>query len=266
VVVNGESSAPVHVDSGVPQGTVLGPLLFLLFINDLPLHVKSQVRLFADDALLYRRIESPEDQKQLQEDLASLEQWASTWGMRFNAKKCYTMRISRSANLLTKFYTLMGHTLEQVPNSQYLGVTISDNLKWDAHINRICKKANQLLGFLRRNLKYSPKCLKETAYKSLVRCNLEYCSSIWDPYYAKDIKQIEQVQRRAARFVQRDYSWESSVSAMISDLGWDSLQSRRKDARLTFFYKVVQGAVGVSAEDYLTKGYSRTRSSNSYKF
>ena len=80
----------MHVDSGVPQGTVLGPLLFLLFINELPLHVRSQVHLFTEDALLYRCIEFTEGQKQLQEDLASLEEWASTWGMRFNAKKCYT--------------------------------------------------------------------------------------------------------------------------------------------------------------------------------
>jgi hypothetical protein len=202
----------------------------------------------------------------MQCDLASLEKWATTWGMRFNPKKCYTMRISRSTKPLTKFYMLMQHALEQVPHSQYLGVTISDNLKWEAHINRVCQKGNQLLGFLRRNLKYSPKTLKETAYKSLVRCNLEYCSSIWDPYYTKDIKQLEQVQRRAARFVHRDYSWESSVSTMIAELGWDSLQSRRKDARLTLFYKVVNGAVGVNAEAYLTKGYTRTRASNSSKF
>jgi len=81
VVLNGESSSPAHVDSGVPQGTVLGPLLFLLFINDLPLHVKSQVRLFADDALMYRCVNSIEDQIQLQHDLDSLKEWADQWGM-----------------------------------------------------------------------------------------------------------------------------------------------------------------------------------------
>ena len=84
--------------------------------------------------------------------------------MCFNAKKCYTMRISRSPKPLTKFYTLMGHTLEEVPNSTYFGVTISD-IKWDAHINMVYKKSNQLLGFLWRNLKYSPQSLKNTAYK-----------------------------------------------------------------------------------------------------
>ena len=110
VVVNGESSTTIHVDSGVLRGTVVGPLLLLLFINDLHLHVKSSVRLFTADALLYRCIESTEDQKHLQEDLASLCEWASTCGMHFNAKKCYTMRISRTTKPLSKFYTLIEHT------------------------------------------------------------------------------------------------------------------------------------------------------------
>jgi hypothetical protein len=207
-----------------------------------------------------------EDQNQVQSDLASLERWADTWGMHFNPKKCYVMRIARTSKPLTKFYTLMGHVLEQVENSKYLGVTISDNLKWGTHIDQTCQKANRLLGFLRRNLKYCPKVLKETAYKALVRSNLEYCSTIWDPHYVKDIKQLEQVQRRGARFVQRNYSRESSVSDMITELGWESLQSRRKDARLTLFHKVVHGAVKVNADDYLTKEYSRTRSNNSTNF
>ena len=266
VVVSGESSTPVHVDSGVPQGTVLGPLLFNLFINDMPSHVKSQMRLFADDALLYRRIDSANDQKILQEDLSALQHWADTWGMRFNPKKCYVMRIARSSKPLTKIYTLMNHPLEQVQNSKYLGVLISDNLKWGPHVNQVCQKANRLIGFLRRNLKYCPKVLKDTAYKSLVRSNLEYCSSIWDPHFEKDINQLDRVQRRGARFVRKDYSRESSVSNMIKDLRWDSLKQRRKEARLSLLYKVVNRAVCVDPEQYLKAGYSRTRSCNKSKF
>ena len=160
----------------------------------------------------------------------------------------------------------MGHVLEQVSDAKYLGVTISDNLKWGPHISKVCQKSNRLLGFLRRNLKHSPKSLKDTAYKSLVRSNLEYCSTIWDPHYAKDVKQLEQVQRRGARFVHRDYSRQSSVSSMITDLGWEDLQSRRKNARLTLMHKIVTGSVKVDSSKYLTKGYSRTRSNNSSKF
>ena len=89
----------------------------------------------------------------------------------------------------------MNHTLEEVPDCKYLGVTISNDLKWQKHINNVHQKSNKLLGFLRRNLKHCPKSLKETAYKSLVRSNLEYCATIWDPYFHKDINKLNQIQR-----------------------------------------------------------------------
>ena len=111
VVVGGESSSKVTVDSGVPQGTVLGPLLVLCHINDLPLSLSSQVRLFADDCLLYRKITSQKDHTILQNDLLELEKWATEWGMRFNAKKCYIMSIN---NKSSHFYSLCDHILQQV--------------------------------------------------------------------------------------------------------------------------------------------------------
>jgi hypothetical protein len=107
VIVEGESSLSCSVESGVPQGTVLGPFLFLCHINDLPLCVRSQVRLFADDCLLYRSVKTQQDQQQLQTDLHSLERWATKWGMRFNATKCYIMSIHRSRNPLTTFSTII---------------------------------------------------------------------------------------------------------------------------------------------------------------
>ena len=117
VIVEGEFSDSCSVDSGVPQGTVLGPLLFLCHINDLPSWVKSTVRLFADDCLLYRTIKTIQDQIQLQKDLESLEKWASLWGMRFNASKCYIMSINRTKIPLTYTYTLDNHILEKVNNN-----------------------------------------------------------------------------------------------------------------------------------------------------
>ena len=111
VVVDGEYSKSVPVLSGVPQGTVLGPLMFLCHINDLPKSVISQVRLFADDCLLYRTIKSEQDHITLQKDLQSLETWADTWGMRFNAKKCYLLSTNCKS---THFYTLCGQILKQV--------------------------------------------------------------------------------------------------------------------------------------------------------
>ena len=133
-VVEGEQSEEVTVDSRVPQGTVFGPLLFLCHINDLPDAVKSSVRLFADDCLLYRTIKSANDHQLLQEDLKSLEAWANDWGMRFNAKKCYILSIKNKSQ---HFYSLIGYILQHVQNNPYLGLQISGDLKWTTPIANI---------------------------------------------------------------------------------------------------------------------------------
>ena len=169
VIIDGEESDAVTVDSGVPQGTVLGPLLFLCHINYLPDVVKPTVRLFADDCLLYRPIKKMEDHVTLQRDLQSLETWAKTWGMRFNAKKCYIMSINSKSS---QFYEMDSHILQQVPENPYLGVTLSEDLKWSSHISKISKKANCTLRFLKRNLKHCPQECRMTAYLSLIRSTL----------------------------------------------------------------------------------------------
>ena len=123
------------VITGITQGTVLGPLLFLLYINDLPLNVRSQVWLFAEDCALYRPINSSEDQEVLQQDLRSLEQWGFKSGMRFNASKCEFIRISRGRTAHTQMYSLGGIILKQVSQAKYLGVTIMEDLTWSPHIS-----------------------------------------------------------------------------------------------------------------------------------
>jgi hypothetical protein len=137
------------VDSGVPQGTVLGPILFLCHINDLPDALNSQVRLFADDCLLYRPINSQKDHDILQQDLKNLETWAENWGMRFNAKKCYILSIKQKS---IKLYSLNGHILEQVKNNPYLGIQISEDMKWSTHINNTAKKSQFNLGLPKKKL------------------------------------------------------------------------------------------------------------------
>ena len=155
------TSGPEPVDSGVPQGSVLGPLLFLIHINDLPNVVTSQVRLFAYDCLLYRPIRSVVDQEAFQCDMDALELWASTWGMTFNAKKCYLMNITRTRNHLTHNYSLNNHTLQTVTREKYLGITISNDLNWSTHINTITNKCISKLGFLRRESPGSnPRCYR----------------------------------------------------------------------------------------------------------
>ena len=148
VVVDGARSTEEDVLSGVPQGTVLGPLLFLLHINDLPAAVSpgTECRLFADDCLLYRCITCRLDQIKLQEDLANLEKWAIRWGMRFNAKKCYVMTICRRHTQISHMYQLCGTILGGVEQEKYLGVLISQDLSWGPHIQKVSISANQKLG------------------------------------------------------------------------------------------------------------------------
>ena len=256
-VVEGETSEEVHVESGVPQGTVLGPLLFLCHINDLPDSVSSQVRLFADDCLLYRAIKSYEDHLTLQKDLDNLQIWANKWGMRFNAKKCYIMSIRKKTN---KFYTLDNHILEEVQDNPYLGLQISNDLKWTTHINKITKKAQSTLGFLRRNLSHCTETCRKTAYISMVRSLLEYGAVVWDPYQKSDIDKLERVQRKAIRFVKRDYRTreEGFISNMAAELELPTLQERRGSLRLVMLYKVVEGLVpGLPPQDFLSQSKSR---------
>ena len=139
------------------------------------------------------------------------------------------MSIHRIQNPLTYTYILDNHILEKVINNPYLGVLISDDLKWATHINKICNQASSTLGFIRRNLKNCDKKIKESAYVSLVHSVLDYSSTIWDPYHPKDINRIETIQRREARFVQNDHKRTSSVTSMIEEQGWKPLHERRQD-------------------------------------
>jgi hypothetical protein len=195
-------SGQLPVVSGVPQGSVLSPLLFLIFINDLPVAVTSKARLFADDCILYRQIYNHEDSITLQQDLDNLAAWEKMWGMQFHPEKCNSLSVTRSQTPFHTSYILKGHTLESVTTAKYLGITISKDMNWDTHINNITSKANKIIGFLRRNLQIQNTEAKTLAYKSMVRSNLEYCTSVWSPDTEKLKSKLGQVQHRAARYVQ----------------------------------------------------------------
>ena len=142
VVVDGSFSNYADVESGVPQGTVLGPLLFLLHINDLPSCVNSKVRLFADDCILYREIKNNQNQIDMQRDLDALMDWGSTWGMKFNAKKCNIMRVSRSRKPLQHFYSLGNEILQEESDAKYLGIQIT-NLTGTSIFRQLLLEVNQ---------------------------------------------------------------------------------------------------------------------------
>ena len=169
VVIEGESSYSASVVSGVPQGKSLGPLLYLIFINDLPQLIQSKVRLFADDCIVYREINNKTDCETLQDDLHALERWESIWAMEFHPAKCSVMRVATSNDPIMLSYKLKGHQLQAETTSKYLGVDLLSNLDWKPHIDRIVKKSNSMLGFLRRNLRISSQETKSMAYMTMVR-------------------------------------------------------------------------------------------------
>ena len=253
VVVDGEHSDWVKMESGVPQGTVLGPIMFLAFINDLPDAVSSQVRLFADDCVMYRTVEDESDCSILQEDLDMLAQWEKKWLMHFNASKCSTISITRKKKRITHDYSLHDQLLERTDHATYLGVELNSKLTWSNHIDKTCAKANRSLAFLRRNLPIKNQSVKEAAYKGIVRPAMEYCSPVWSPYQQKYIDSLEMVQRRAARYIFHDYQRTSSVKVMVQELGWETLQQRRVRADLVNFFKVQHSLIAVPLPDFVQR-------------
>jgi hypothetical protein len=237
VIVDGCQSETCDVLSGVPQGSVLGPLLFLLYVNDLPAQIVSNCSLFADDALLYN---TRDNCRILQEDLCKLESWSHNWQLSFNPSKCSVLTIGESNSQQIFFYA--GVQLQIVSSHPYLGIELSFDLKWSKHIDKIEAKANRLLGMLARVLKSADTKTRMVAYNTLVRPVLEYGCQVWDPYLKKDIKKLEKIQNRGLRFIYR-LKGQVSFSKIRGETGIPSLAERRKQHRIKLFYKVMESGV-----------------------
>lgn len=249
VVVDGVESGVAEVTSGVPQGTVLGPVLFLVYINDLPEGLSCTPRLFADDCLLYRIIDSEEDADLLQGDLLRLESWERRWTMEFAEEKCQVLTITRKQkrNIITKNYKIHNFILDRVDSAKYLGLHLDSKLTFNQHINSICKKAHNTRQFLQRNLSRCDRKTKAQAYTTFVRPIMEYGATVWDPHHANDsqVKQVESVQNKAARFACNDWQRTTSVSGLKNKLNWESLQERRARSRVVLMHKTYYSLVAI---------------------
>ena len=266
VLLEGERSSKAPVLSGVPQGTVMGPVLFLLYINDLPEGLNSKVRLFADDCVLYREISTQGDSSLLQHDLDLLNRWERAWQMEFNPSKCAVLTFTSARSSPVYTYYIHNEIVGRTNKHKYLGVTLNSNFKWSTHINDAVNKARRALGFVRRNTRGMPRSVRDAAYRTLVRPHLEYASVVWDPYTKHDLYRLEQVQRNAARYVMGDYRWSSSVTSMLNMLKWEPLCQRRMAARLTMVYRILRDDVAIPKEQlFQLNSYTRTRSSTNYK-
>ena len=266
VGVEGQCSEEAPVTSGVPQGTVLIPLMFILYINDINSDTCSSIRLFADECLLYRVVECTRDAAKLQGDLTQLCRWARDWQMDFNASKCHVLSISRKQKPVLFPYTISGVQLECVRHHPYLGVELSSYLNWGTHLDISVPKAQRSLNLLRRNLYSCSPSTKELAYKTLVQPILEYVGSAWDPHQANHIHRLESVQRRAARFVSGQHDRAVSVTNIMASLGWRSLQERRLESRLCMLYKTIKGTSACNIPSYIHPHSTSLRASHDQQY
>ena len=240
VLVRGFESTRVAVTSGVPQGSVIGPKLFLLYINDLPDCIKSNASLFADDTFIYRVIHSDEDWQVLQSDIHSVENWSKKWLMPLNAAKTQLISFGKGrSDKATPQYKMGGVIVQEVKHVKYLGVTLSSNMEFSEHVSNKIKKATQVLGLLKRTLWNAPQRAKLLAYKAMCRPILEYASVVWDPHLKKHIYNIEMVQNRAIRFIASIKGRDTSITEVRNTLGLETLECRRKEARLRLIHKMM---------------------------
>ena len=246
VVCNGAASEYLLVISGVPQGSVLGPLLFLIYINDLTdldISEGSEVVLYADDILLYRPVLSDDDFAALQSDINKIQTWAASNLMTFNVAKCKVMHVSRKRSPLSPTTPIMlnGSILEVVTTYKYLGLHISSDLSWSYHIQSICSKARKVLGLLyRKYYRFSDQATLLQLYTSLVRPHLEYAASVWDPYHQRDIQLLEKTQKFACRMCTK--TWSASYHELLHALQLPTLSNRRLFLKLCTIFKIIHGA------------------------
>jgi len=220
--VRGDHSDWVSVTSGVPQGSVLGPLLFLVFVNDIPEWIRTSIKMFADDMNLWTRISTLEDSHVLQDDLDELMCWSDKWKLGFNPQKCKTMHIGHSVNTEYKM-TTQGKVwkLDETKEERDLGVIVTNNLKPSQQCTKATSKARSILGWIKRQFGSLSKDEFLIMYKTYVRPHMEFCIQAWSPYLQKDINCLESVQRRAMKTVRG-----------LRDVPYDGRLKDKEDSKL----------------------------------
>ena len=231
VVYDGVTSQALPVTSGVPQGSILGPLLFLLYINDLPSCLSPEdpsIVLYADDTLLYRPIKTGSDCKVFQQDINKIVNWISDNHLTINIEKTKCMTVSRLRSTVPLQVEVNGHQIEEVVTFKYLGVWISSDLSWTKHIEITCSKARQVLGYMYRT--FALYCEPNTIYKSQVLPIRDYASVVWEPHLKKDKLLLEAVQLQATRMASRQ--WKEKSVLLNERFELPTLESRCKYFKL----------------------------------
>ena len=230
VVMGNHVSSWEAVTSGVPQGSVLGPILFVIYINDMPTCVSNHLcKLYADDSKIIAEINNTDDSRKLQDDIDSIVEWTDVWLMRLNYDKCKVMHIGRgnpkNEYTLRDSSTGIVHKLIQTETERDLGITLSSDVKWHAHATKIASKANSLLGWMKNAFMCREAALWKTLYTTYIRPHLEFAAPVWGLYHKGDIERVERVQRRATR-VAHDLK-RYDYPKRLQKLGLTTLEERR---------------------------------------
>jgi hypothetical protein len=245
VVLNSKHSTWSEVLSGVPQGSVLGPILFLVFINDLDQAARliSILSKFADDTKLGHTVQSTEEKQALQQSLNQLCEWAEMWGMAFNVKKCKVLHLGY--NNSKQVYTMHGQQLETTEEERDIGVMVSNTLKPSAQCRKAAQTAQAVLGQLARAFHFRDRHIFLRLYMQNVRPHLEFSSPAWSPWLESDKACLEKVQMRAVNMISglKGRSYEEK----LRELGITTLEERRHQLDMTQTYKILTGASKVDS-------------------
>ena len=239
VLINGEASAWFYINAGVPQGSILGPLLFLIFVNDIVLCVNSEIRLFADDTYLFDMAKDIEPSiAKLNSDLESLNTWSSNWRVSFNPSKTVYMHVNRRAKNTDHSPLYFNRSiLKRVNHHKHLGIVLNDKLNWGDHITYIIDKVSTRLNAMRRLQYIVPRTCLESVYKYMLRPIIDYGDVLCPILPAYQTKQLEAVQRQAALICTKAYQRTPHV-LLLKELGWEELVCRRKYHCLVVMYKI----------------------------
>ena len=264
VVIDGCSSGTRPVHSGVPQGSILGPLLFVIFINDMQSVISpgTNIALYADDTKIWREILSDQDQISLQNDIDKLYKWSVDNGMNFHPDKCKVLavtnkRLTYELPFYEHFYSLNGVLLDYVDTEKDLGVILNSTLNWKAHCVALACKANQRLGFVRRTCHFIMSSdQRKVLYLSLVRSIFEHCSPVWAPQTPGALNAIDLVQRRAIKWILKEpFASYSDHDYLVKQRSLDVLPIKSKFVftDLVLFHKIAYGSVNIKLPNYVIK-------------
>ena len=260
VVVNGSSSDWCDVISGVPQGSVIAALLFVIYINDLPENIRSHLFLFADDCKFFREIASQEDIDIMQADLDTLFEWSQKWLLTFHPGKCVNLRITLRKDTEPHVYHLGNDDLKNVDEVKDLGVTVDGKLKFESHISGKVNKANQLWGAIKKAFKHMNSDIFKKLFCAHIRPHIEYAVQFWAPYLRKSINQIESVQRRATKNIPGFQNHSYKERLQLLDI--PTLAYRRLRGSMIEVYKMInvydpEVTPPLDIRSYRTRGHNQ---------